>query len=264
MSDEVNWDRIRALAHRVLTHGEPLELSAETRALLIQSAQEVAIGTQDAEDALRSVPTATSLLGEIRQRIREGANRLSEAEEQVEELQDKGSLSEAQKLIRDLLAVEIVPFYRQQARHLLDDVTKLAEVLATGRIHPDLHDRQQLATLSLRIQRGHSLELTEDVRALLRRAAPTAAITEADTGEAVKSREGAEALMNEIVSRFQEAQRRFLHAMYRMTSLRDAGDLEGARQQMRAVLAVEVVPRYRQMADEQLRGLDPPAPKSSS
>ncbi|MBM7112420.1 DUSAM domain-containing protein [Archangium primigenium] len=262
MSDEVNWDRIRALAQRVLTQGEPLELSVETRALLIQSAQEVALDTQDAEDALRSVPTATSLLGEIRQRIREGANRLSEAEDQVEELQEKGSLSEAQHVLRDLLAVEHVPFYRQQARRLLDDLTKLAEVLATGRLHPDLHDRQQLATLSLRIQRGHSLELTEDVRALLRRTAPTAAITDAETEEALKSREGAEALMDVIVSRFREAQSRFLHAMYRMTSLRDEGDLEGARQQLRAVLAVELVPRYRQMAAEQLRGLDPPAPQS--
>ena len=131
MSNEVNWDRIRALAQRVLAYGEPLELSDETRALLIQSAQEVAIGTQDAEDALRSAPTATTLLGEIRQRIREGANRLGEAEDRVEELQEKGSLSEAQHVLRNLLAVEVVPFYRQQARRLLDDVTKLAAVSYT-------------------------------------------------------------------------------------------------------------------------------------
>jgi DUSAM domain-containing protein len=50
--------------------------------------------------------------------------------------------------------------------------------------------------------------------------------------------------------------------MYEMTNLRDAGDLEGARQQMRDVLAVEVVPRFRQAAEEQLRGLDSPPPES--
>ncbi len=44
--------------------------------------------------------------------------------------------------------------------------------------------------------------------------------------------------------------------MFRMTSLRDSGDIAGARQQMRDVLAVEVVPRFRQAAEEQLKGLD--------
>ncbi|MFY0574118.1 DUF2379 family protein [Cystobacter fuscus] len=47
-----------------------------------------------------------------------------------------------------------------------------------------------------------------------------------------------------------------------MTSLRDSGDIEGARQQMRDVLAVEIVPQYRRMAEEQLRGLDNPPPES--
>ncbi|WP_225411312.1 DUF2379 family protein [Stigmatella hybrida] len=42
----------------------------------------------------------------------------------------------------------------------------------------------------------------------------------------------------------------------------DAGDLEGARQQIRDWLAVEVVPRYRRAAEEQLAYLDelPPTP----
>ncbi|MFL5345201.1 MAG: DUF2379 family protein [Hyalangium sp.] len=35
-----------------------------------------------------------------------------------------------------------------------------------------------------------------------------------------------------------------------------AGDLDGARQQMRGLLAVEVVPMYRQAAEENLVGLD--------
>ncbi len=262
VSDEINWGPIRDLAQRVLERSEPLELSDGTRALLIKSAREVAISAQDAEDALRSLPSATALLREIRQRIREGSRRLSKARDRVEELQEKGDLNGAQQVIRDLLTVEVVPLYREQAEILLDELTGLAEVLATGRINPDLHDRQQLAVLVQRIQQGHPLEITDDLRALVRQTAPTAAITEAETEEALKSPEGAEALMGMILSRFRKAQSRFLRSMYRMTSLRDAGDIEGARQQMRDVLAVEVVPQYRRMAEEQLKGLDSPPPGS--
>ena len=239
MSDEINWDSIRDLAQTVLERNEPLELSDDTRALLLKSAQEVAISEQDAEDALRGLPTATTLLREIRQRIREGSRRLSKAENRVEELQEKGDLNGAQQVIRDLLAVEVVPLYREQAEILLDELTGLADVLATGRLSPDLHDRQQLAVLAQRVQQGHALELTGDLCALLRRTAPTAALSEAETEEALKSPEGVKALMGMILSRFRDAQSRFLRSMYRMTSLRDAGDLEGARQQMRDVLAVE-------------------------
>ena len=121
---------------------------------------------------------------------------------------------------------------------------------------------QQLAALEQRLQRGHALELTDDLRDLLRQTAPTAAISEAETEEALKTPEGAVAIMVMILSRFRESERRFLNSMYRMTSLRDSGDIEGARQQMRDVLAVEIVPQYRRMAEEQLRGLDSPFPES--
>lgn len=262
VSDEINWVRIRGLAQRVLERNEPLELSDDTRALLLKSAREVAISAQNAEDALRSQPTATTLLSEIRQRIRDGSRRLSKARDRVEELQEKGDFNGALHVIRDVLAVEVVPLYREHAEILLNESTGLAEVHATGRLHPDLDDRQQLAALALRVQQGHALELADDLRALLRRTAPTAAISETEMEEALKNSEGAEALMGMILSRFREAQSRFLHSMYRMTSLRDAGDLEGARQQMRDVLAVELVPQYRRMAEEQLRGLDEPAPES--
>jgi DUSAM domain-containing protein len=262
VSEEINWDRIRDLAQRVFERSEPLELSGDTRALLLNSAREVAISEQDAEEALHSLPTATTLLREIRQRIREGSRRLSKARDQVDELQRKGDFDGAQQVMRDLLAVEVVPLYREHAEILLDELTGLAEVLATGRINLDLPDRPQLAVLAQRIQQGHALELTDDLRALLRRTTPTAAITEAETEEALKSPEGAETLMGMVLSRFQKAERRFLRSMYRMVSLRDAGDLEGARQQMRDVLAVEVVPLYRQAAEEQLRGLDRPPPES--
>jgi DUSAM domain-containing protein len=229
---------------------------------LLKSAQEVAISVQDAEDALRSLTSATALLREIRQRIWDGSRRISKAENRVEELQEKGDLNGARQVIRDLLAVEVVPLYREHAEILLGELTGLAEVLATGRINPDLHDRQQLAVIAQRLQQGHALELTDDLLDLLRRTAPTAAISEAETKESLKSPEGAEAIMGMTLSRFRESERRFLDAMYRMTSLRDSGDVEGARQQMRDVLAVEIVPQYRQMAEEQLRGLDSPLSES--
>jgi hypothetical protein len=45
-----------------------------------------------------------------------------------------------------------------------------------------------------------------------------------------------------------------------MADLRDAGDLEGARQQIRDWLVVEVVPRFRRAAEENLAHLDEPPP----
>jgi len=177
------------------------------------------------------------------------------------DLRDKGNLEGACQLMRDLLTVEVVPLYRRQAEGMLEELTGLAEVNVTGRVSAHLPDRPQLAILERRLQQGHTLELTDDLRALLRRTAPTAAFSEAETEEALKSPQGAAALMGGILSRFREGKQRITHALYRMTILRDAGDLEGARQQMRDVLAVEVVPQYRQMAEENLAGLDRPFPK---
>ncbi|ATB34172.1 DUSAM domain-containing protein [Melittangium boletus] len=262
MSDEIDWNSIRELSRRVLERGESLELTEGTRALLLRTAQEVGISHEDAGEALRNGSTASTLLRETITRIDDGSDRLSDARLRMYDLRDAGDLEGARQQMRDVLAVEVVPLYREQAGILLDELTGLADVLATGRLNPDLPARPQLAVLAQRIQQGHALELTDNLRALLRRTAPTAAVSEAETEEALKSTEGAEALMVMILSRFQKAEHRFLRSMYRMTSLRDAGNLEGARQQMRDVLAVEIVPQYRRMAEEQLKGLDSPPPKS--
>jgi DUSAM domain-containing protein len=262
MSDEIDWNPIRELSQRVLERGESLELTEGTRALLLRTAQEVGISYKEAEEALRNGSTARTLLREAITRINDGSDRLSDARLRMYDLRDKGDFEGARQQMRDVLTVEVVPLYREQAEILLDELTGLGAVRATGRLNPDLPDRPQLAALAHRVQQGHALELTDDLRALLRRTAPTAAVSEAETEEALKSPEGAEALMGMILSRFQKAERRFLRAMYRMVSLRDSGDIEGARQQMRDVLAVEVVPLYRQAAEEQLRGLDNPPPES--
>ncbi|HYO57036.1 DUSAM domain-containing protein [Archangium sp.] len=261
MSNEVDWDPIRDLAQRVLERGESLELTEDTRTLLVRTAQEVGIRQQDAEEALRNETIASTLLEETMKRINDGSDRLSDALLRMYDLRDKGDLEGACQQMRDVLAVEVVPLYRRQAEGMLEELTGLAAVSATGRVSADLPDRPQLAVLERRIQQGHALELTDDLRALLGRTAPTAGISKIETEEALKSPEGAEALMEMILSRFRDGKQRITRALFRMTSRRDAGDLEGARQQMRDVLAVEVVPQYRRMAEEQLRGLDRPPPE---
>ncbi|HYO74246.1 MAG TPA: DUF2379 family protein, partial [Archangium sp.] len=221
-----------------------------------------AISDEDAESALRSLSTATTLLQEVRRRIHDGSWRLSRARDRAYDLRDAGDLDGARQIMCDVLAVEVVPFYREQAEIALEKLTGLAEVRATGQINPDMRDRPQLTALSQRVQQGHALKFTDDVRALLRRMAPTAAVSDAETEEALKSPEGAEALMGMILSRLRDGQKRITRALFRMTSLRDSGDIEGARQQIRDVLAVEIVPQYRRMAEEVLRGLDSPTPES--
>lgn len=74
--------------------------------------------------------------------------------------------------------------------------------------------------------------------------------------------EGTEALLALMLKRMEDGKQRISEALYRMIRCQEAGDLEGARQQMRDVLAVEVVPLYRQAAAENLAGLDEPPPAS--
>jgi DUSAM domain-containing protein len=125
MTEETDWDELRALAQQVLERGAVLELTDATRALLLRTAQQVAISQTDAEAALHSLPTATALLGEIRRRIREGSNRLSDALYQAYRLRDQGDLQGARRLLEDLLQIEIVPLYREQAEILLEELAQL-------------------------------------------------------------------------------------------------------------------------------------------
>jgi DUSAM domain-containing protein len=122
VSEEIDWNPIRALAQRVLTQGKALELTDETRALLRKSAHEVAISPEDAEDALQSLSTATTLLQEIRQRIRDGSNRLMQALDRAYTLREAGDLDGARREMEAVLAVELVPFYRAQAMDVLEDI----------------------------------------------------------------------------------------------------------------------------------------------
>ncbi|MDY7225408.1 DUSAM domain-containing protein [Hyalangium rubrum] len=113
----------------------------------------------------------------------------------------------------------------------------------------------QLWELESQVHRGETLKLTEDVRDLLRSAAPTVAIHAMEAETALGSTERATELLREIRARVREGSNRLSDALHRMYSLRDAGDLDGACQQMRDLLAVEVVPLYRDIAEGQLERL---------
>ncbi|WP_375768308.1 DUSAM domain-containing protein [Archangium gephyra] len=110
----------------------------------------------------------------------------------------------------------------------------------------------QLWVLENRVQQGEALALTQEVRDLLQRTAPTVAITEAQAQTALDSVESATALLFTIRARIRDGSHRLSDALHRMYRLRDKGDLDGARQQMRDVLAAEVVPLYREIAEGQL------------
>ncbi|HZI08111.1 MAG TPA: DUF2379 family protein, partial [Archangium sp.] len=83
-----------------------------------------------------------------------------------------------------------------------------------------------------------------------------------DAESALRSLSTATTLLQEVRRRIHDGSWRLSRARDRAYDLRDAGDLDAARQQMRDVLAVEIVPQYRRMAEEVLRGLDSPPPES--
>src|SRR4051794_6504726 len=72
------WHQIRELDNQVV-RGETLELSERVRDVLLSAAPTVSIGSDDAEVALTHVESATALLRKIRERIREGSNRIGDA-----------------------------------------------------------------------------------------------------------------------------------------------------------------------------------------
>jgi DUSAM domain-containing protein len=85
------------------------------------------------------------------------------------------------------------------------------------------------------------------------------ALRDADAQAALITIERATALLREIRKRVREGSNRINNALLRMYELQDAGDLEGARQQMRDLLTVEVVPLYREIAEGEIAKLDDPS-----
>jgi DUSAM domain-containing protein len=185
MTDKFDSELSDELGARVLEDGEPLVLSDEVRALLRRSAEQVALSPGDADEALRSVPTATTLLQEISRRFTEGSKRLFEASNKASDLRDAGDLDGACRQMEDVLAVEVVPLYSQRAADSLHSLTRLKSVAASGQIDPTLRDRSQLPILLHRVRQGHQLELNEAMRAFLRRSSADVGMSEAETEEAL-------------------------------------------------------------------------------
>ncbi|QRO01601.1 DUSAM domain-containing protein [Archangium violaceum] len=117
-------------------------------------------------------------------------------------------------------------------------------------------DWHEIRVLDNQVQRGEALELTDDVRDLIKRTAPTVAIPEADAETALARVDSGTALLHEIRRRITEGSNRLVDALDRMYQLQQKGDLDGARQQMRDVLAVEVVPLYREVAEGEIEKLN--------
>jgi len=115
-----DWGPFRALARRTLRDNAPLVLTDDVRALLLRTAREVAI--PDAEAALRTEAGALALIGEAERRIADGSNRLTDALHRMWRLQTSGEFDGARQEMRDVLAVEVVPYYRVLAQEQLDDM----------------------------------------------------------------------------------------------------------------------------------------------
>jgi DUSAM domain-containing protein len=119
MREETDWEEIRVLAEQ-LERGQPLELSAAVSELLRRAARQVALSEDDVTQGLRSPSDAAALVTKISRRIRVGSRRLSRAIVDAGRLEEAGDMQGARKLFEGVLAVEVVPLYREIAQIQLD------------------------------------------------------------------------------------------------------------------------------------------------
>ena len=255
------WRGIERLDRRVSTRGEPLELDDATQTLLRAGARLVNIDAANTEAALGETSAATLLLREMGRRLREGSNRLGQLESRVETLRDNAEFSQARKALQDALSAEVVPHYREQIEIRLDYLATFESIFQTGRVEEDFHPWGQIRALALRLRQGLSLEMRDGLCDFLRRTAPTLAVSETELDGALKSLPGTESLVLAMAKRMEEGRQRISHALQQMIRLQEAGDLDGARGQLQAVLAVETIPQYRLMAEENLALLEAPPQK---
>jgi DUSAM domain-containing protein len=123
MREEADWEEVRALAEQI-ERGQPPELTAEVSELLRRAARQVALSDDDAVQGLRSPSDAATLVAKISRRIRVGSRRLSRAIVDASRLQNAGDIQGARKLFEDVLAVEVVPLYREIAQTQLNALGK--------------------------------------------------------------------------------------------------------------------------------------------
>jgi DUSAM domain-containing protein len=121
---------------------------------------------------------------------------------------------------------------------------------------PDERAWNEIWELNHRVStQGQPFTLTDDVRELLRKTAADVAIPPEDVEQALQSDASAAALLAEVARRIREGSHRLSRALNASYQRQMAGDVEGARQVVRDVLEVEVVPHYREIAQTQLDAL---------
>jgi DUSAM domain-containing protein len=116
--DTPDWNPFRDLSRHILREGVPLALTDDARAQILRTAHEVSI--KDADAALSPEAGALALLREIERRISEGSNRLTDALHLMWSHQRAGDYDSARQKMRDVLAVEVVSYYRELAQEQLD------------------------------------------------------------------------------------------------------------------------------------------------
>ncbi len=114
MDEQHDWDKVMEWEKR-LDQGAVLDLSPEVADLIRRVARDVAIPEEEAQRALFAPAAATLLIREIGRRIREGSRRLMRAISEANRRKEAGDTAGARKILEGVLAVEIVPLYRQHA-----------------------------------------------------------------------------------------------------------------------------------------------------
>jgi DUSAM domain-containing protein len=112
------WQQLRILARRV-QHGHPLVLREDLRGFLRQTAPSLAFSEAEADEALTTVEGAQALLAEMVKRIDDGRQRITQALSRMMERREAGDRDGALQALREVLAVERVPTYRQMAEECL-------------------------------------------------------------------------------------------------------------------------------------------------
>jgi DUSAM domain-containing protein len=125
MSEKNDWQPLQDLARRVLEHNEPLVLTEDVCALVRRTGDQVALDAEEVEQGLRDVPRATGILREISRRISDGTRRLTPALLRMYRLIEVGDIEGACRQMEEVLAVEVVPLYRNIA---LGELEKLEEL----------------------------------------------------------------------------------------------------------------------------------------
>ncbi|WNZ59072.1 DUSAM domain-containing protein [Myxococcus sp. MxC21-1] len=121
---------------------------------------------------------------------------------------------------------------------------------------PTQRDWDAVKDLSRRITDPVQPFLTTETRALVQSTAHDVGISPDETTRALQDDESAAVLVREIASRISTGSRRLSRTLAEVDRRRDAGDLEGARQLLQDVLAVEVVSHYVDILNTYLQAVD--------